>query len=89
MNNIASWLSFFKSHLYLAFTKPNCCLMMRNGCSTLARILAFIYSILMAALFWRGCCLKGFTLPGHSAINQSTSTGQLFALWRSLVAGIG
>jgi hypothetical protein len=28
-------------------------------------------------------------LPGHSAINQSTSTGQLFALWRSLVAGIG
>ncbi|QBP88257.1 hypothetical protein FORC81_3494 [Escherichia coli] len=31
MNNIASWLSFFSSPLYLAFTKPNCRLMMRNG----------------------------------------------------------
>lgn len=43
-------------------------------CSTLARMLAFMYSMLMAVLFLRGCCFKVFTLPGRSAISQSTST---------------
>ncbi|WP_394851493.1 transposase, partial [Enterobacter roggenkampii] len=28
----------------------------------------------MAVLFLRGCCFKVFTLPGRSAISQSTST---------------
>ena len=39
VNNIANWLSFFANPLYRAFTKPNCCLMIRNGCSTLDRML--------------------------------------------------
>ncbi len=39
VNNIANWLSFFRSPLYRAFTKPNWRLMSRNGCSTLARTL--------------------------------------------------
>ncbi|WP_432803156.1 transposase, partial [Escherichia coli] len=37
-------------------------------------MLAFMYSMLMAVLFLRGCCFKVFTLPGRSAISQSTST---------------
>ena len=34
----------------------------------------FRISMLMAVLFLRGCCFKVFTLPGRSAISQSTST---------------
>ena len=44
VNNIASWLSFLASPLYLALTKPNWHFTIRNGCSTFARILAFRYS---------------------------------------------
>ncbi len=55
----------------------------------MARMLAFMYSMLMAVLFLRGCCFKGFYRPGRSAISQSTSTSASSSRWRSLVAGIG
>ncbi len=89
VNNIASWLSFFSSPLYLAFTKPNCRLMMRNGCSTLARMLAFMYSMLMAVMFLRGCCFK--VLPCRDARRSASPypprpAPRAVAL---LVAGIG
>jgi len=41
---------FLVSPRNLVFSMPNCCLMTRNGCSTLARICAFAASI-------RSCCV--------------------------------
>ncbi len=46
--------------------------MIRNGCSTFVRILAFKYSMLIAILFLRGCFFSARTLPGRSALSHST-----------------
>ncbi len=73
VNNIASWLSFFSSPLYLAFTKPNCRLMMRNGCSTGTDAGFHVFDVDGRFVLAR-MLLQGFTLPGRSAISQSTST---------------
>jgi hypothetical protein len=71
VNNIASWLSF-SQHLYL-FTKPNCRLMMRNGCSTWPDAGFHVFDVDGRFVLAR-MLLQGFTLPGRSAISQSTST---------------
>jgi hypothetical protein len=48
-----------------------------------------MYSMLMAVLFLRGCCFKVY--PAGTLGDQPVHIhlGQLLALWRSLVAGIG
>ena len=45
-NSVVICAVFFFSPRYLTFVKPNCLLSTRNGCSTFARMLAFIFSIL-------------------------------------------
>jgi hypothetical protein len=88
VNNIASWLSFFSNPLYLAFTKPNCRLMMRNGCSTRPDAGFHVFDVdgrfVLARMLFR-------FLPCRALGDQPVHIhlGQLLALWRSLVAGIG
>jgi hypothetical protein len=64
VNNIASWLSFFSSPLYLAFTKLNCRLMMRNGCSTQVTDAGFHAFDVDGRFVLARMLLQGFYLAG-------------------------
>lgn len=82
MDNGIDW---FFNFLYV-----NCRLMMRNGCSTLARMLAFMYSMLMGRFVLAWMLFQGSYLAGALGDQPvHIHLGQLLALWRPLVAGIG
>ena len=76
---MASWLSFLAKPLYRVLVNPNWHLIIRKGCSTLARTFAFIFSKLIADLFRRGSCLNFFTLPGRSDMSHSALTPCVFS----------
>jgi hypothetical protein len=53
-NDIESLLSFLANPLHITFLKPNWHLMILNGGSTFARVLALIYSVWIGCLFFLG-----------------------------------
>ena len=73
VNNIASWLSF-SAALYLAFTKAELPLDDANGLLYLGTDAGFHVFDVDGRFVLARMLLQGFTLPGRSAISQSTST---------------
>ena len=78
-NRLAGWITSpvgyrFQQPLYLAFTKPNCRLMMQKQVLHLGTDAGFHVFDVDGRFVLARMLLQGFTLPGRSAISQSTST---------------